>query len=494
MEISKYMGYELIEKIRSKEITISEIIEQIIQQINHTEDKIHSFVHLDEKKAIEKAKDLDNQIKNGNSLGKLYGLPIAIKDLICVKNSPTTCCSKILEGYTPPYHATVSKKLLEQENGICIGRTNMDEFAMGSSTENSCYGPTYNPWNLDRVPGGSSGGSGSSIAALQSIFALGSDTGGSIRCPASYCGVVGLKPTYGRVSRYGLIAYANSLDVIGPITRCVKDSALLLELLAGYDPLDSTTVDIKVDKYTDYLGKSVEGKTIGIPKEFFGDGIEETVEDEVKNTISELEDMGAHIIEVSLPHLEYSIPTYYIIAMSEASSNLARFDGLRYGKMKDHFEGDVFKVFSRTRGEKFGEEVRKRIILGTYALSAGYYNMFYIKALKVRSLIRKDFQNAFEKADALVSPTMPATAFRIGELIDDPLQMYLMDVLTCPVNLAGLPALSIPCGFDNNNLPIGFQIIGDYFDEKEILNIGYMLEQKLDLYRKIPPIAKRGAN
>lgn len=494
MEISRYMGYELIEKIKSKEITISEIIEQIIQQINHTEDKVHSFVHLDEKKAVEKAKDLDKQVKNGNNLGKLNGLPIAIKDLICVKNSPTTCCSRILEGYKPPYHATISKRLLEQENGICIGRTNMDEFAMGSSTENSCYGPTYNPWDLDRVPGGSSGGSGSCIAALESVFALGSDTGGSIRCPASYCGVVGLKPTYGRVSRYGLIAYANSLDVIGPITRCVKDSAFLLELLAGYDPLDSTTVDIKVDKYTDYLGNSIEGKTIGIPKEFFGEGIEDKVEDEVKNTINELEDMGANIIEISLPHLEYSIPTYYIIAMSEASSNLARFDGLKYGKMNDNIEGDVFEVFSRTRGKKFGEEVRKRIILGTYALSAGYYNMFYIKALKVRSLIREDFRNAFNKTDALVSPTMPTTAFKIGEFINDPLQMYLMDVLTCPVNLAGLPALSIPCGFDNNNLPIGFQIIGDYFEEKEILNIGYMLEQKLDIYRKIPPIAKRGAN
>jgi len=494
MNISEYMGYELIEKIKHKEITISEILEQTFQHINLTEDKLHSFVHLEEKKALEKGKYLDNQIRNGKRLGNLYGLPIAIKDVICVKNSPTTCCSKILEGYSPPYHATVSKKLLEQEDGICIGRTNMDEFAMGSSTENSCYGPTYNPWDLKRVPGGSSGGSGSCVAAGQSIFALGSDTGGSIRAPASYCGVVGLKPTYGRVSRYGLIAYANSLDVIGPITRCVTDAALLLEIMAGDDPLDSTTVDIRVDHYSKELEKSIEGKKIGVPEEFFGEGIDKTVKNKVQNAIKDLENLGAQTIDLSFPHLEYSIPTYYLIAMSEASSNLARFDGLRYGKMVKKTKADVYENFSRTRAEKFGDEVRKRIILGTYALSAGYYNMFYIKALKVRSLIRQDFQNAFEECDVIVSPTMPTTAFKIGELVDDPLQMYLMDILTCPVNLAGLPALSIPCGFDLNNLPIGFQIIGNYFEENDILNVGYKLEQKLDIYREMPPIAENGGN
>jgi aspartyl-tRNA(Asn)/glutamyl-tRNA(Gln) amidotransferase subunit A len=494
MNISEYMGYELIEKIKAEEITVTEITDLIFQQINQTEDKVHSFVHLEEKKALKRAKELDSKFKKGMDLGRLYGVPIAIKDLICVKNSPTTCCSEILKGYRPPYHSTVSKKLLEQENGICIGRTNMDEFAMGSSTENSCYGPTYNPWDLDRVPGGSSGGSDACIAAGQSLFALGSDTGGSIRCPASYCGVVGLKPTYGRVSRYGLIAYANSLDVIGPITQCVKDAALLLELIAGYDHLDSTTVEQKIDKYTEYLDTPIQGKTIGIPKEFFGEGIDQEVKRKVQSSFKELEQMGVEITEISLPHLKYSIPTYYIIAMSEASSNLARFDGLRYGKMVKISDKDIFETFSHTRGEKFGEEVRRRIILGTYALSAGYYNMFYIKALKVRSLIRQDFRKAFETCDLIVSPTMPTTAFKIGELVDDPLQMYLMDVLTCPVNLAGLPALSIPCGFDNDDLPIGFQIIGNYFDEKEILNIGYKLEQKLDIYHKMPSLAKGGGN
>lgn len=492
MELSRYMGYELIEKIKHKEITISDIITQIYQQIEYTEDKLHSFVHLNEKKALKKAESLDNRIRDGNNMGRLYGLPIAIKDLICVKSSPTTCCSRILEGYKPPYHSTISKRLLEQEDGICIGRTNMDEFAMGSSTENSCYGATYNPWNLKHVPGGSSGGSASSVAAGQTIFAIGTDTGGSIRCPASYCGVVGLKPSYGRVSRYGLIAYANSLDVIGPITKCVKDAALLLEIIAGDDSLDSTTVDIGVDKYSESLNQPIEGKKLGMPEEFFGEGIDKTVKNKVRNSVDELESMGAEIVDISLPHLKYSIPTYYIIAMSEASSNLARFDGLRYGPSTNNMDGDVYEVFSRTRVEKFGEEVRRRIILGTYALSAGYYDMFYIKALKVRNLIRKDFQKAFKKCDVIVSPTMPTTAFKIGELIDNPLEMYLMDILTCPINLAGLPALSIPCGFDANDLPVGFQIIGNYFEEKEILNIGYMLEQQLDIYRKLPSIAHQG--
>ena len=368
----------------------------------------------------------------------------------------------------------------------------MDEFAMGSSTENSSYGPTYNPWSLNHVPGGSSGGSGACVAAGQTSVSLGSDTGGSIRCPASYCGVVGLKPTYGRVSRYGLISYANSLDQIGPLSRCVYDTALLLEIIAGQDPLDSTTVDIKVDKYTDNLQNPIENVTVGIPKEFFSEGLEKGVKDKVNEAIEKLCSLGAKKVEVSFPHLEYAIPTYYLIAMSEASSNLARYDGLRYGSMSDDINGDVYEVYSRTRNEKFGAEVRRRIILGSYTLSAGYYDMFYLKALKVRSLIKNDFQNAFKHCDVIVSPTMPTTAFKIGELLEDPLQMYLMDVLTCPVNLAGLPALSIPCGFGEKELPIGFQIIGDYFDEKSILNVGYMLEQELNIYRKLAPLQNRG--
>ncbi|TFG04151.1 MAG: Asp-tRNA(Asn)/Glu-tRNA(Gln) amidotransferase subunit GatA [Promethearchaeota archaeon] len=487
MKIHEYMAHELIDKVKNKELTIEEIIQYFINRIEETDQSLHSFVHVPHEKAIKKARTLDALLNKGKSVGKLHGLPIAVKDLICIKDDLTTCCSKILEGYYPPYNATVIERLMEQEGAISIGRTNMDEFAMGSSTENSCYGPTYNPWDLERVPGGSSGGSGSCVAKGQAPVSLGSDTGGSIRCPAAYCGVVGLKPTYGRVSRYGLVSYANSLDQIGPIARCVYDCALLMEVMAGEDPLDSTTVNIKVDQYTKQLDQSIDDKIIGIPKEFFGEGLQKSVKNEVKNAIKKLESLGAKTEEISFPHLEYTIPTYYLIAMSEASSNLERYDGLRYGKMTDDLQGDIFEVFSKTRGEKFGPEVRRRIILGTYALSAGYYDMYYIKALQVRTLIKKDFQNAFKQCDAIACPTMPTTAFKIGELVDDPLQMYLMDVLTCPVNLAGLPGLSVPCGFDDDNLPIGCQIIGNYFEESLILNIGYKLEQELGLNGKFPP-------
>ena len=492
MKIYEHMGYELIEKIKNRDLSIQEVVESCYERIDEVESLVHSFVHLTKETSLKKAKTLDGVLKKGKSIGKLYGIPLANKDLICIKDIPTTCCSEILKGYYPPYNATVIEHLIEKGGAIHIGNTNMDEFAMGSSTETSCYGPSYNPWDLSRVPGGSSGGSGSAIASGQAIFALGSDTGGSIRAPASYCGVVGLKPTYGRVSRYGLVAFANSLDQIGPITKCVYDCALLLEIMAGKDPLDSTSVDIDIDKYTQEIANPIEKKTLGIPEEFFGEGLAKPVKDSVEKAIKTLESLGAKTVNVSIPHLEYTVPTYYLLCMSEASSNLARFDGLRYGKMSEDLTGDVFDVFSKTRGEEFGMEVRRRIILGTYALSAGYYDMFYIKALKVRTLIKNDFQEAFKKCDSIVCPTMPTTAFKIGELINDPLQMYMMDILTCPVNLAGLPALSIPCGFDNIELPIGFQIIGDYFDEKGILNIGYKLEQELNLFRKIAPIKGRG--
>ena len=490
MKLFEYMGYELIEKIKNKEITVQEVVETCFQRIEETEHLLHSFVSIKKEKALEKAKILDEKLKRGNKIGSLYGLPMANKDLICVKDFPTTCSSKILKDYRPPYNAFVIKRLIEEEGAIHIGNTNMDEFAMGSSTENSCYGPTYNPWDLTHVPGGSSGGSAASIASGQAILALGSDTGGSIRCPTSFCGVVGLKPTYGRVSRYGLVAFANSLDQIGPITKCVYDSALMLEIMSGKDPLDSTSVNIRVDKYTQELKKPIDKKILGIPEEFFGDGIDSEVHRTVKNAIHKLEDLGAKIVDVSIPHLEYTVATYYLLCMSEASSNLARYDGLRYGIMSDNQSGDVYDVFSRTRSENFGPEVRRRIFLGTYALSAGYYDMFYIKALKVRSLIKNDFDEAFKRCDSIVCPTMPTTAFKLGQFIDDPLQMYLADILTCPVNLAGIPALSIPCGFDSNGLPIGFQIIGNFFDEKGILNIGYQLEQELNIYRKIAPVTK----
>jgi aspartyl-tRNA(Asn)/glutamyl-tRNA(Gln) amidotransferase subunit A len=492
MKLYEFMAYELIEKIRNKEISILELIETCYERIEETEHILHSFVNLSKEKALEKAKSLDKELNEGNKIGRLNGLPLANKDLICVKNFPTTCSSKILQNYHPPYNAFVIDRLVEQEGAIHIGNTNMDEFAMGSSTENSCYGPTHNPWDISRVPGGSSGGSAASIASGQAILSLGSDTGGSIRCPAAFCGAVGLKPTYGRVSRYGLVAFANSLDQIGPITKCVYDSALMLEIISGKDNLDSTSVNMKVDNYTEELKNPIDKKILGIPKEFFGEGLDAEVEKVVSRAIDKLENLGVKTIDVSIPHLEYTVATYYLLCMSEASSNLARFDGLRYGNMSDNLSGDVYDVFSRTRGESFGPEVRRRIFLGTYALSAGYYDMFYIKALKVRSLIKNDFVEAFKKCDSIVCPTMPSTAFKIGEFIDNPLQMYVADILTCPVNLAGIPALSIPCGFDSNDLPIGFQIIGDYFDEKGILNIGYQLEQDLNIYRKIAPVTKRG--
>ncbi|MHA1507679.1 MAG: Asp-tRNA(Asn)/Glu-tRNA(Gln) amidotransferase subunit GatA [Promethearchaeota archaeon] len=491
MELYNYMGYELIEKIKNKEITVQDIIQSTLDRIESTDHLLHSYANVSKNRALKKAKEHDLNLKKSKNIGKLYGLPFANKDLICVNGFPTTCCSKILEGFRPPYDAFVIDRLTK-EGVIHIGNTNMDEFAMGGSTENSCYGPTYNPWDLTRVPGGSSGGSASAVASGQASFALGSDTGGSIRCPASFCGVVGLKPTYGRVSRYGLVAFANSLDQIGPITKCVYDSALVLEAISGKDPLDSTSVDIKVDKYTEELKKPIEKKVLGVPKEFFGEAIDTEVKNAINRSIEKLESLGATIVEVSIPHLEYTIATYYLLCMCEASSNLARYDGLRYGRSKDALSGNVYSAFSRTRGENFGPEVRRRIYLGTFALSAGYYDMFYIKALKVRTLIKRDFIEAFKKCDSLVCPTMPSTAFKVGSLIEDPLKMYTQDILTCSVNLAGIPALSIPCGFDSNNLPIGFQIIGDYFDEKGILNIGYQLEQELGIFRKTPPLTSGG--
>jgi len=491
MKLYEYMGYELIEKIKDRDIKIQDILESCYKRIDEVESQLHSFVNLDKERSLQKAKEYDENLKKGKKIGKLFGLPLANKDLICVNGFPTTCGSKILEGFRPPYNASVIDRLIK-EGAIHIGNTNMDEFAMGGSTENSCYGPTYNPWDLTRVPGGSSGGSASAVASGQSVFALGSDTGGSIRCPAAFCGVVGLKPTYGRVSRYGLVAFANSLDQIGPITKCVYDSALVLEIVSGKDPLDSTSVDIKVDKYTEEIIKPLNKKVLGVPKEFFGEGIEIEVRSSINQSIERLESLGATTVEVSIPHLEYTIATYYLLCMCEASSNLARYDGLRYGKNSDDLSSNVYDAFSSTRGANFGPEVRRRIYLGTYALSAGYYDMFYIKALKVRSLIRNDFIEAFKKCDALVCPTMPSTAFKVGSLVDDPLEMYTQDILTCSINLAGIPALSIPCGFDSNNLPIGFQIIGDYFDEKGILNIGFQLEQDLGIYRKRPPLSTGG--
>ena len=490
MKLLELMGYELIEKIKNNELKIQELIKDYFNRIDDTEPLLHSFVYLSKEKALKKAKRLDNDLKKGNSIGKLFGLPIAIDDGICVKNNLTKCCSKILEGYYPPFNATVVERLVEREAAIYIGRTNTDEFAMGCSTEFSCYGPTFNPWNLKYVPGGSSGGSAACLASRQAVFSLGCDIGGSLRCPASYCGVVGLTPSSGLVSKFGVASYGNSLEQIGPITKCVYDCALLLEIMAGHDPLDSITLNKKGENYTQNLNLPIENKTIGIPKEFFDNGIDSLVKDSVYKAIDKLKNLGINIVEISFPYLKYANPAYFIIALSEESSNLAKFDGLRYGEMSDNLTGNVFDVFSRTRGKKFGPEAKRRAMLGSLLLTKNYYHNFYIKALKVRTLIKNEFQNIFKKCDAIVCPTMPTTAFKIGELIDNPLKMYMMNIFTCPINLAGLPALSIPCGFDNKNLPIGFQIIGNHLNEKEILNIGYLLEQDLNIYRKVPIIKK----
>ncbi|MDI6859787.1 MAG: Asp-tRNA(Asn)/Glu-tRNA(Gln) amidotransferase subunit GatA [Methanocellales archaeon] len=447
--------------------SVEEVIQSLFDKIERS--KLNAFITLAKEQALEEARRVD---KHG-AKGMLGAIPIAIKDCISTRGIQTTCGSKILEGYVPPYDAHVIERL-KADGAIIIGKTNMDEFAMGSSTETSYFGPTRNPCDLSRVPGGSSGGSAAAVAGGEVPIALGSDTGGSVRCPASFCGVVGLKPTYGLVSRYGLIAYANSLEQIGPFARNVKDVALLLDVIAGYDPRDSTSMDKKCE-YTKELRDDVSDVKIGVPKEFFGEGIDEDVEKAVWSGIKVLEDLGASYTEISLPHTKYSLAAYYIIAMSEASSNLARFDGLRYG-LRLGKDKDWHTTFSEIRANGFGEEVKRRILLGTYALSAGYYGRYYLKALKVRTLVKRDFEVALKDTSVLITPTMPFPAFKIGEKIGDPLALYLADVNTVPINLAGVPSISVPCGFVGK-LPIGMQIIGRHFDEATILRTAHAFER-----------------
>jgi aspartyl-tRNA(Asn)/glutamyl-tRNA(Gln) amidotransferase subunit A len=423
------------------------------------------------------------QKKIGEEKKLLLGIPLAIKDNICTKNILTTCSSKILSNFIPTYESTVTSRLIEQ-GYILIGKTNMDEFAMGSSTENSGFYPTRNPWDLERIPGGSSGGPAAAVASDECIAALGSDTGGSIRQPAAFCGVVGLKPTYGRVSRFGLVAFASSLDQIGPITKQVRDSAILMNIISGHDPLDSTSAPLPVPDFTAVLGQDIKGLKMGVPKEYFIEGIEREVEVLVKEAIKRLELLGAIPVEVSLPHTGYAIATYYIIATSEASSNLARYDGMRYGLRS---EGkDLIETYMNTRAHGLGAEVKRRIMLGTYALSAGYYEAYYKKAQQVRTLIKQDFERAFKEVDVIVTPTSPTAAFKLGEKIADPLQMYLSDIFTISVNLAGVPGISIPCGFTTDNLPVGLQIIGKHFDEESILKVAYAYEQSTEWHRRRP--------
>jgi len=476
----------IVSEIRSKQMTAEECVTSIFERIYEVEDKVHAYVTLVENEALEKAREIDQKALRGKRLGRLAGVPIAVKDTICTKGIHTTCSSRMLKSFIPPYDATVIEKI-KIEDAVIIGKTNMDEFAMGSSTETSYFGPTHNPWDLSRVPGGSSGGSGAAIAADEATLAFGSDTGGSIRCPASYCSTVGIKPTYGLVSRFGLIAYANSLEQIGPMAKNVYDCALFLSVISDYDPKDSTSARTPPKEYTSFLKNNVEGLKIGVPKEFFGEGTSKAVRKLIWKAIHKLEELGASCEETSLPSLEYALPTYYIIAMSEASSNLARYDGLRYGYRIDGDDADWSTVYSRNRRIGFGAEVRRRVILGTYALSAGYYNRYYLKAIKIRTLIRQDFEAAFQKFDVVVGPTMPILPFRIGEKIRDPLALYMCDIDTVPVNLAGLPAISIPCGFAEG-LPIGMQIIAPPFREDVMLRVAYTFEKNTSYKDRKPQL------
>ncbi|PVX24772.1 MAG: Asp-tRNA(Asn)/Glu-tRNA(Gln) amidotransferase GatCAB subunit A [Candidatus Bathyarchaeum sp.] len=475
---------ETIQKIQGNEATAEECVQAVFERIHKFEDKINAFVTVVEQEALNKAKEIDRKVSAGKKVGKLAGVAIAIKDAICTQGIPTTCSSRMLQNFVPPYNAEVIERI-KREDGVIIGKTNMDEFAMGSSTETSYFGPTRNPWDISTVPGGSSGGSAACIAIDEATLALGTDTGGSIRCPASYCSVVGLKPTYGLVSRYGLIAYANSLEQIGPMSKDVYDCALFLSVIAGHDSKDGTSVEAAPQDYTKFLKDDVEGLKIGVPKEFIGEGTSDAVKKQVWNGIHKLEELGATYEETSLPTLEHSLATYYIVAMSEASSNLARYDGLRYGYRVDKDEGDWATVYSQNRRTGFGAEVRRRIILGTYALSAGYYSKYYLKALKVRTLIRNNFKEAFKKFDVLIGPTMPFPPFKIGEKIQDPLALYMSDVDTVSANLAGLPAISVPCGF-TNGLPIGMQIMAPPLREDLVLQAAYTFEQNTD-YRNVKP-------
>jgi aspartyl-tRNA(Asn)/glutamyl-tRNA(Gln) amidotransferase subunit A len=473
------------EMLNKKEITVTDLIDESYRRINEVEDKIQAFLTLNEEQARIRAKELDEKLTTDSQKGLLFGMPIAIKDNIVTKGLRTTCASKILENFDPIYDATVVEKLHNAE-AITIGKLNMDEFAMGSSTENSGFKITRNPWDLEAVPGGSSGGSAAAVAAGQVPFALGSDTGGSIRQPAAFCGVVGLKPTYGRVSRYGLVAFASSLDQIGPITRSVEDAAYLLEAISGLDPNDSTSANVEVPHYANSLTGDIKGLKIAVPKEYLGEGVSEEVKESVLQALKVLEKLGATWEEVSLPHSKYGVATYYLISSSEASANLARFDGVRYGyRTKD--AQNLIEMYKKTRAEGFGDEVKRRIMLGTFALSSGYYDAYYKKAQQVRTLIKNDFEQIFEKYDVIIGPTTPTPAFKIGEKISDPLTMYANDILTIPVNLAGVPGLSVPCGF-SNGLPIGLQIIGKHFDEATVLRVGHAFEQATDFHKQKPAL------
>ena len=475
MKLFEQPAHVLHDMLVNKEITSLELTQAVLARIDEVEGDVQAYLTIPREEALAQAKAVDEKIAKGEEIAFLEGIPGAIKDNICTKGIKTTCASKILQKFVPPYDATVMQKL-EAQNPVVLGKTNLDEFAMGGSTENSAYHPTCNPWNTDCVPGGSSGGSAAAVAAGTAVWALGSDTGGSIRQPASFCGVVGMKPTYGRVSRYGLVAYASSLDQIGPITKDVTDCAHILNIIAGRDEMDSTSLDVQVPDFTKALVQDVKGLKIGLPKEYFVKGMDPEVEAAVKNGVKELEKLGAEVVEISLPNTDYAISTYYLIAPAEAATNLARYDGVSYGERAED-ASDLVEMMTKTRTQYLGEEVKRRIMIGNYALSAGYYDAYYLKALKVRRLVKEDYDKAFKDVDVIICPAAPSVAYKIGEKIANPLEMYLQDACTVPLNLAGLPGISVPCGYNKDKMPIGMQIIGKALDEETILRVAYTYEQ-----------------
>ena len=489
MEITELTVHELKEKLNKKELTVTEITKAYIDRINEKEKDVQAFVTTLTDEALEKAKTIEEDKKTGKIQNELAGIPIGIKDNMCTKGVKTTCSSKMLENFVSPYDATVVEKV-NNENLINLGKLNMDEFAMGASTEYSYFKKTKNPWNLNKVPGGSSGGSAAAVAANMVPWALGSDTGGSIRQPSSFCGVVGLKPTYGLVSRYGLVAFASSLDQIGPITKDVEDAAILLNIIAGHDEKDTTSIKTEKKDYTKCLKNDVKGLKIGIPKEYFGEGINAEVKKELEKSIKKYEELGAVVEEFSLDIAEYALATYYIIACAEASSNLGRFDGIRYGYRTKNYS-NLKDIYRNSRSEGFGAEVKRRIILGTYVLSSGYYDAYYKKAQQVRTLVKKEFAKAFEKYDIILTPTSPTVAFDLNARSSNPLEMYLADICTVSVNIAGLPGISIPCGVDSEGMPIGMQLIGNYFEEEKILNAAYTFEKAINFREKYKPEYKK---
>ncbi len=486
MESHYLTVHELEELLRAGETTSLEITEAMFRRIDAVEERVHSYINLMKERALEAAEASDRRRRDDAALGPLDGVPIALKDLLCTTGTPTTCGSRFLERFVPPYDATAVAKL-RAAGAVILGKTNMDEFAMGSSTETSYFGVTRNPWDLERVPGGSSGGSASAVAAGECAASLGSDTGGSIRQPAAFCGIVGLKPTYGRVSRYGLVAFASSLDQIGPLARDVEDCAILLSVIAGHDERDSTSFPAPVPDYRDCVGRSIKGWTVGIPREYFIEGIDPAVTAAVDRAVSVMKDLGAECREISLPHTRYGIAAYYVIAPAEASSNLARYDGIRYG-FRSPGERELLDLYRNTRAAAFGSEVKRRIMIGTYALSSGYYEAYYKKASQIRTLMKRDFDKAFASCDVILAPTTPTPPFKLGEKTDDPLQMYLSDVFAAPANLAGIPGISLPCGFTADGLPLGVQLLAGYFEEGKLIQAAAALEKALFTEQRRPAL------